>query len=196
MGHYQQRQLQAYADRVAASKVDITRHKCFISYHAADVDQVTQFISDFGTEFIAKTIGVTDEDDFIDSEDSDYIMDRIRSKYLADSTVTIVLVGNCTWARRYVDWEVYSSLRSSKLSRVNGLLAVQLPGGGKLQARVEDNIERDGNATDVGYARWYSYPGSKATLRGWISDAFNARTSRNHLINNSRPRRLSSAACP
>jgi len=196
VGHYQQRQLQAFADRVTALKTDSTRHKCFISYHAADTDDVTQFISDFGTEFIAKTVGVTDEDDFIDSTNSDYIMDQIRSKYLADSTVTIVLVGQCTWARRYVDWEIYSSLRSSKLSKVNGLLAIQLPGGGKIQARVDDNIERQANATDIGYARWMAYPSSKSTLRGWISDAFDARTSRSYLINNSRPRRLSSTACP
>jgi MTH538 TIR-like domain (DUF1863) len=195
VGHYQQRQLQAFADRVTALKTDSTRHKCFISYHAADTDEVTQFISDFGTEFIAKTVGVTDEDDFIDSKNSDYVMDQIRSKYLADSTVTIVLIGKCTWARRYIDWEVYSSLRSSKLSKVNGLLAIELPSGGKLQARVNDNIERDANGTDIGYARWMSYPGSKGTLRGWVSDAFGARTSRNYLIDNSRQRRLSSASC-
>lgn len=196
VGHYQQRQLQAFADRVTALKSDSTRHKCFISYHAADTEAVTKFISDFGTEFIAKTVGVTDEDDFIDSNDSDYIMGQIRSKYLADSTVTIVLIGQCTWARRYVDWEIYSSLRSSKLSKVNGLLAIQLPGGGKIQARVDDNIDRDANATDLGYARWMAYPGSKATLRSWISDAYTARTSRSYLIDNSRPRRLSSASCP
>jgi hypothetical protein len=196
VGHYQQRQLQAFADRVAAQKFDTTRHKCFISYHAADTDEVTQFISDFGTEFIAKTVGVTDEDDFIDSMDSDYIMDQIRSKYLADSSVTIVLTGECTWARRYVDWEIYSSLRSSKLSKVNGLLAIQLPSGGKIQARVDDNIEREADDTDIGYARWIAYPSTKGTLRNWISDAFDARTSRNDLIKNSRQRRLSSAACP
>lgn len=51
----------------------------------------------------------------------------IRDKYLADSTVTIVLVGHCTWARRYVDWEVYSSLRRDRNNRLNGLLAITLP---------------------------------------------------------------------
>lgn len=195
MGHYQQRQLQAFADKVSARKVDSTRHKCFISYHAVDTDEVTQFIDTFGTEFIAKTVGVTDEDDFIDSNDSDYIMDRIRAKYLGDSTVTIVLVGKCTWARRYVDWEVYSSLRNSKLSKVNGLLAIQLPSGGRLPARVEDNVERTQDRTDIGYARWMSYPSSKTVLRDWISDAFLARTTRASLIDNSRARRVASASC-
>jgi uncharacterized protein (UPF0371 family) len=197
VGHYQQRQLQAFADQVAARKADATRHKCFISYHAADVDEVTNFIDDFGTEFIAKTVGVTDEDDFIDSQNSDYIMDQIRSKYLVDSTVTIVLIGKCTWARRYVDWEIYSSLRDSKLSKVNGLLAIQLPSGvdAKLQARVSDNIERNADEIDTGYARYNVYPGSKSGLRNLISDAFEARTSRGQLINNTRARRLNSAAC-
>lgn len=196
MGHYQQRQLEAFAARVAATKVDPARHKCFISYHAADVDEVTKFIDEFGTEFIAKTVGVTDEDDFIDSQNSDYIMDQIRTRYLGDSTVTIALMGKCTWARRYVDWEIYSSLRDSKLSKVNGLLAIQLPSGGKLQARINDNVQRNESSMDIGYARWHAYPGSKSELRSLISDAFDARTSRRHLINNSRARRLSSAACP
>lgn len=194
MGHYEQRRLQTFAASVAARTVDPTRHKCFISYHASDTAKVTEFIDKFGTEFIAKTVGVTDEDDFIDSTDSDYVMNQIRTKYLGDSTVTIALMGNCTWARRYVDWEIYSSLRDSKLSKVNGLLAIQLPTGGSLQARIDDNVTRINNV-DVGYARWKTYPTSKSSLRSWISDAFSARTNRNHLIDNSRARRLSSASC-
>ncbi|MEV6255644.1 TIR domain-containing protein [Nocardia sp. NPDC051911] len=199
MSHYSQRQLLAVAQRAAARKVDPTRHKCFISYHAEDSEEVAEFLDAFGSEFIAKTIGVTDEDDFIDSEDTDYIMSRIRQDYLGDSTVTIVLVGKCTWARRYVDWEVYSSLRDSKYSKVNGLLAIQLPSaavnGGKLPARVNDNVERDANGNDIGYARYNTYPAGTATMRNLISDAFNARMARKHLINNTRARKQRSSSC-
>lgn len=200
MSHWQQRQLQELALKAAARKVDSTRHKCFISYHAADTDEVATFLDTFGTEFIAKTIGVTDEDDFIDSEDTDYVMSQIRTKYLGDSTVTIVLVGKCTWARRYVDWEVYSSLRSSKHSSVNGLLAIQLPSAvstsPSLPARVSDNVTRDTNQKDIGYSRYHVYPGSKAVLRDLISDAYSARSTRAHLINNTRARKLRSSTCP
>lgn len=200
MSHWQQERLQKVALTAAARKHDTSRHKVFVSYHAADTDEVEQFLEDFGTEFIAKTVGVTDEDDFIDSQDTGYIMDRIRTKYLGDSSVTLVLVGSCTWARRYVDWEVYSSLRSSKHSKVNGLLAVQLPSVSgstpTLQARVSDNVERDAEGRNLGYARYYVYPGSKNTLRSWIDDAFAARTSRALLINNTRARRQRSATCP
>jgi hypothetical protein len=147
----------SYAAETAARKsTDPTRRKCFLSYHAADADEVEDFITSYGDVFIARVIGVTDEDDFIDSDDDDYVFDRIRDRYLADSTVTIGLVGKCTWARRYVDWEVYSSLRSDKNNRRNGLLAITLPSaanysGKKLPPRIDDNVEDD---QEKGYARW------------------------------------------
>ena len=98
MSHAQQYALERIAARAAERKSsDSTRHKCFISYHAADTSEVAKFLEDFGAEFIAKTVGVTDEDDFINSQDSGYIMEKIRTKYLGDSSVTIVMVGNCTW---------------------------------------------------------------------------------------------------
>ncbi|WP_209440993.1 TIR domain-containing protein [Paenibacillus maysiensis] len=34
----------------------------------------------------------------------------MRTKHLKDSTVTFVLIGESTWSRRWVDWEIYSSL--------------------------------------------------------------------------------------
>ena len=43
------------------------------------------------------------EDDVIDSNNTDYVMQRIRQLYLQDSTVTLVLIGKCTWARRFGD---------------------------------------------------------------------------------------------
>ena len=52
-------------------------------------------------------------------------MDRIRDYYLTDSSVTIVLVGACTWARKYIDWEVYSTLRRDKNNRLSGLMAIE-----------------------------------------------------------------------
>jgi MTH538 TIR-like domain (DUF1863) len=200
VSHYQQRQLQEAANRAAARKIDATRHKCFISYHADDRAEVEAFLDEFGTEFIARTVGVTEEDDFIDSEDTDYIMDKIRTTYLGDSTVTIVLIGRCTWSRRFVDWEVYSSLRSSKHSSVNGLLAIRLPSvantGPNLPDRVADNVERNTDNIDIGYARWVAYPTNRQSLRSSIEDAHGARTRRPSTINNSRARRIRSSTCP
>ena len=42
-------------------------------------------------------------------------------------TVTIVLMGPCTWQRKHVDWEIGSSLRATKNNSRCGLLGIWLP---------------------------------------------------------------------
>lgn len=106
----------------------ITR-KCFISYHHDDQKYVDEFVNTFDEKkgvFIARALGVMDQG-IIDSTDTDYIMRRIKEKYLTDSTVTIVLIGKCTWARRYVDWEIASTLRNDPNNKRSGLVAINLP---------------------------------------------------------------------
>src|SRR5258708_7997982 len=105
------------------------RRKCFISYHHADQVWVDTFIRTFDARhdlFIARQLGSMPED-VIDSMDTDYVMSRIRADYIKDSTVSILIAGKCTWARRYVDWEVQASLRSGAIAVPNRLLAINLP---------------------------------------------------------------------
>ncbi|MGE3445916.1 MAG: TIR domain-containing protein [Acidimicrobiia bacterium] len=173
------------------------RHKCFISYHGADIVGVTDFVEKFNDVFIPRVLGASDSDHFKDpvsSEDEEYIKQQIGSRYLSDSTVTILYVGQCTWARKYVDWELSSSLRNDPVNKRNGLLALTpadrsthpLPG------RFADNWTKDGSC----YARYQYYPRSADELRGWIEDAFKARDSRSNLINNKRALRKINSACP
>src|SRR2546430_1529050 len=111
------------------------QHKVFVSYHHADQQEVNSFINlfdRFHAIFISRALGVDIEQQLIDSTNTDYVMQRIRALYLVDSTVTLVLIGRCTWARRYVDWEIQSSLRRAADGRPpNGLLAVVLPSAGE-----------------------------------------------------------------
>jgi hypothetical protein len=183
------------AESAARKSNDPTRHKCFVSYHVDDEDEVATFIEDFGTVFIPTVIGVTEDDDFVDSDDTDYIMDRIREEYLGNTTVTIVLVGACTWSRRFVDWEIYSSLREYKDYGISGLMGITLSSvandsGKQLPPRLDDNVDGD-----KGYARWWKYPSSAASLRSCIDIAFNARKSKTHLIDNSRARKKYNSSC-
>lgn len=196
MPTYAQRRLQQIAEAASKRSDDATRHKCFVSFHQDDEDEVGDFLDDFGHVFIPRILGVSDEDDFIHSDDTDYIMDQIREKYLTDSTVTIVLVGKCTWARKYVDWEVYSTLRNDKKNRRSGLMAVTLPSaanysGKKLPARVDDNVDAEN-----GYARWWQYPSSAGSLKNLIQTAFDDRTLKKDLIDNTRPRKKYNSSCP
>lgn len=174
------------------------RHKCFLSYHVEDAEAVEAFVQAYDSVFIPKVIGISDDSPFINSVNVDYIMDCVREQYLTDSTVTIVFVGQCTWARKFVDWEVYSSLRAGKNNQRNGLMAIELPGSAtnrRLPARLSDNVLRDSKDNNIGYARYWAYPSYPATLQNWIEDAFDARSSRANLINNSRTRATANQAC-
>lgn len=188
--------VQRVAEAASARKVDATRHKCFVSYHVDDLAEVETFLNDFGSEFIPRSVGVTVEDDFVDSTDEDYIKRRIRELYLSDSTVTILLLGGCTWGRKFVDWEISSSLRNDTSNKRSGLLAYPLPSRNNratLPVRVADNWRKDDQAGS--YARYLSYPASAMVLRSNIESAFGDRTTKGDLVVNGRP--LSTAnSCP
>ncbi len=175
------------------------RHKVFISYHHDDQDEVEDFIETFADErevFITRALGAGMSQDIIDSTNTDYVMQRIRELYLKDTTVTIVLIGQCTWARRYVDWEIQASLRHGETITPRGLIGIVLSSAGKKPVapeRLRINLNSDNSD---GYARWYWYPSRKDTLSNWIDDAFKARTSRANLISNPRDRFKYNKQCP
>ena len=142
-------------------------------------------------------VGVDDDDDFIGSDDTDYVLRRIRELYLQDSTVTIVLVGKCTRVRKYIDWEVASSLGDDPVNKRSGLLAIELPSiagsSNKLPERIDDNVKRDSSKNDYGYARWVAYPARKSTLESYIENAYDLRTSVDP--DNTRPRFSNNRPC-
>lgn len=171
------------------------RHKCFVSYHGADIEGVTDFVENFNEVFIPRVVGVSESDHFKDpvtSKDEEYIKAQISSKYLSDSTVTILYVGPCTWSRKYVDWEISSSLRNDPVNKRNGLMAITPAdrSKNKLPDRFNDNWDGD-----TKYARYYYHPTSADSLRGWIEDAFKARDARASLINNRRQLRQRDSGC-
>ena len=163
------------------------KRKVFVSHYRGDKYEVEQFIEEFANRqkiFTPYVLGANNNDDYIDSTNPEYVMTQIRSKYLQDTTVTIVLVGSCTHSRRYVDWELKSSLRQGNYIP-NGVMGIILPSQGNscdLPQRLADNWNVD-NANC--YAKYWIYPRSGQELTGWIEDAYSARTSRTHLINNS-----------
>lgn len=167
--------------------MDSIRRKVFISHYKGDQNEVDWFIDYFANTckiFIPKVLGANDNDDFINSTNTDYVMGQIREKYLQDSTVTIVLVGSCTHSRRYVDWEIKSSLQQGA-SLPNGLIGIILPSQERsafLPPRFEANWT---NGHQNCYARYWVYPESPDKLADWIEDAHEARTKRAHLIYNS-----------
>ena len=162
-------------------------HKCFLSYNAADKAAVDDFCATYAGSFIRR--GMKMEEDIIDSTDTDYVMRRIRELYLQDSTVTIVLVGRCTWARRFVDWEVQASLRNPADGYPNGLVAVQLwESYTKLPNRVQLNRDSE-------YAKFYKKPTSSKSLENMIDEAWDARFEKQNLVVNPRERFSYNRSC-
>ena len=131
--------------------------------------------------FIPKALGVQNDDDFIDSDNPEYVMSQIREKYIGDSSVTIVLIGTCTHSRRYVDWEIKASLTKPAYGLPNGLFGILLPSlqSAWLPDRLRENLK---SKDRKGYARFYYAPQSADQLAACIEDAYKARTERAELI--------------
>jgi hypothetical protein len=178
------------------------KRKVFISSFHADQAEVDTFIYRWSTlegVFTAKALGTFHNDDFIDSDDPEYVMSEIRRKYLSDSSVTILLVGKCTHSRRYVDWELKTTLRRGSYTP-NGLLAYVLPSAMPPDSGVFGPIAWDQRAwpslpdrfsanwnyykTDECYARYFVMPTSASELRQHIENAVSDRINRAHLIQN------------
>lgn len=172
------------------------RRKCFISYHHADQGTVDAFVRTFDHRsdvLIARRLGEM-PGDIIDSMDTDYVMRRIREDYIGDASVTIVMMGACTWARRYVDWEIQASLRYSQGTLPNGLLGIKLPAFSQFPQRFFDNLRRPTDAD--GFAGYIDYPQSLEALTSAIDWAFNRRDSHKQYIRNPRDRMANNRQCP
>ena len=171
------------------------KHRCFVSYHKANSIAVKNFIEEFSDIFTAKTVGVTDEDDFINSESPEYVMRRIREKYLSNTTVTIVLIGECTKARKYIDWEIASSLRNDPVNGLSGLLGINMKSVGTrglAPPRLADNFNSKDSTGS--YALYRTYPTSSQSLRSAIQTAFDRRAT--HTPDNTRPLFKNNRQCP
>lgn len=166
------------------------RRNIFISYYHADQMAVNDFVQRFSvrekifTPFMLAQ-GQSFGDDIVNSSDPNYVMQQIRRRYFGQSTITIVLVGNCTHSRRYVDWEIKASLQKGGVGGQlpHGLMAIDLSkvrGNKFLPQRLLSNYKVDHS----GYAPFYYYPQSGQELREWIEIAYNSRTSKSDLIMN------------
>lgn len=175
-----------------------TKRRVFVSHYKGDRTEVDAFIEYFATKhevFTPYILGAADNDDYIDSNDPAYVMTQIRSKYLKDSTVTIVLIGSCTHSRRYIDWEIKSSLQQGAATLPNGLIGMILPSQGKsahLPPRIKDNWNKENKDC---FARYYPYAETPEQLGKWIDDAFEARTSRAKFITNTQEMMKYNAKC-
>jgi hypothetical protein len=166
------------------------RHKIFVSYHhAGDQAHKESFIRTFGDAFDDFSVRTRE---IPDNLAVDEVTRRIRDEHIRDATVTVVLIGKDTWRRKYVDWEIYSSLRDTRSNFRNGLLGILLPSYGLPQTcplprqrtaptRAEycpNNIPPrlwDNVPPNLAFGTVRPWPNNAAELRTWIHEAFQRR---------------------
>lgn len=122
-----------------------------------------------------RSIFADDRDVFIDTsirEDVGDLADptikaKLR-KLIAQSTVTVVLIGAESGGRWWIDWEIYNSLRKSNGNDRNGLLGVRIPYKQHwVPQRLSDNIPTMGHIID--------WPRDYRTLKNEIEKAYEKR---------------------
>ena len=160
---------------------EIPRHKVFVSYHHEDQEYKDRFVQMMNGFMVDKSVNTGD---IIDSGlYVDEIRRRIRDDYIAEATVTVVLVGPCTWQRKHVDWEIAASLTDTAHNDRCGLLGIRLPihtdsreaeyDPRLLPRRLADNC--DGNDPFAAVHRWSGSDNEVNRVRKWIDDAFSRR---------------------
>ena len=152
--------------------------RVFVSYHH-DNDQ--PFYDGFKQLFDDRYEVFTDTSlrEEIESENTEYVLRRIREDYIKGSSVTVVLCGTATWRRKYVDWEIKATL-----DKEHALLGIQLPtlqpnDSGKVTVpdRLAANIQS-------GYALWKGWPSSPDNLASWLETARGMANETSRIINN------------
>jgi len=179
-----------------------SRHRVFVSYYHND-DQYHRnlfegMFSDYHDIMVSESVEIGDIDDTRLS--TDRIRQIIRDDYLRDSTVTVVLVGAHTWQRKFVDWEIGSSLRHTKYNSRSGLLGILLPTfrchtvlSGTLPPALSADIRtiyfngspisydyrtlppRLHDNIEQGFAKIYPWSNDPDQVQSWIHDAFQRR---------------------
>ncbi len=103
-------------------------HKCYISFKTEDAVYKDHIQTKLDVDMIDKSL-----DDAIDSDDEDYILQKIREDYLSDSTVTIHLIGAYSAEslgkeeQKFIKRELQASLYNGKDNTRSGILGVVLP---------------------------------------------------------------------
>ena len=159
------------------------RHKVFISFlhHGEDQEYKERFVKMMEGNVVDKSVGDGDIDDR--NTKTATVRRKIRDDFIADATVTVVLIGPCTWQRKHVDWEIGSSLSDTKNNSRCGLLGILLPNhpdSGKeeydphlIPPRLADNCKGDDPYAHI--YRWSGSPNEVNRVRQWVHQAFKRR---------------------
>lgn len=158
-----------------------TKPKVFVSYHhqrdQAYYDRFTKIFAD-GYDIITDT----SIERRIGSDDAGYQQQVIREQHITGSSITVVLCGDETWKRRWVDWEIHMTL-----NKQHALLGICLPTNPRnVNGKVTVPDRLHANIVS-GYAHFIDWTEDPSVLRAAI-DTAKEKTRQTRNIDNSAPR--------
>jgi hypothetical protein len=156
------------------------KRKIFVSYHHGnDRPYYDSFIQRFSSSY--DVIHDNSVERSVDSNNTEYVIRRIRENYITGSSCTIVLCGPQTPWRKFVDWEIKATL-----DKQHGLIGVNLPTNPlntdnkyTVPDRLNDNIQS-------GFAVWVDWGTFTQSYHAVQQHIEVANSKQPRLINNSR----------
>lgn len=172
-----------------AKSMEKPKRRCFISYHHENDEKYVLQLRDRLSDKLVIDYSLKED---ISHMSDEVIYQEIREK-MRNCSVTVVLIGDRTGERHWIDWEIWASLRayrhpydSLRSFKPNGLLGVFLPTSSPwIPDRLQDNI-KSRYAQLMKWENFEQHFESKVTFAHW------KRSNRQYLIDNSRPRQIES----
>jgi MTH538 TIR-like domain (DUF1863) len=127
------------------------KSRIFASYqHSSDQAYYDAFSRIFHDGY--ETVYDNSLERLIDSDDNEYVMQRIRDEFITGTSCTFLLVGPTSYKRKFLDWEIKATL-----DKEHGLIGLQLPnlfpdwkGQVTVPTRFAENVRS-------GYALWIQW---------------------------------------
>jgi|CXWL01.1.fsa_nt_gi hypothetical protein len=160
------------------------KRKIFVSYHHANDQGYYNHLS----RTFSDTYNVIHDnslDRTIDSTNTEYVMRIIRENHIKGTSCTLVLCGEETPNRKYVDWETKASLDNN-----NALIGIYLPTARKDNYGniiVPDRFYTNHQAGFARFVSWDSLFNAQTGLKHIVEEAVRHAQPNTRLINNSAP---------
>jgi hypothetical protein len=103
------------------------------------------------------------------------IRQKIRDEFIADASITVVLIGPETWKRKHVDWEISASIKKTLKNPRCGLFGLLLPTHPSYNKPTYNQYivpPRLYYNQESGFAHIYNWTEDVDTLQNMIHNAF------------------------
>jgi len=148
-------------------------HKIFISFHHENDQHYFEKLQRIGKDiFVDRSVDTGDIDPNLKV---DTIRRKIRDDYIRDASVVVVLIGDKTWQRKHVDWEISAGIRKTKNNPRCGLIGIFLPTHPDFNSSNYDKCiipPRLYYNRECGFASLHDWKTKSSIIQDWIHRAF------------------------